>query len=104
MPGTNTLNPSRKLVERPHRSLLLNLLMLAGLVAGVALLRAVIPPTFLFQWAGWGSNNSYFNYPSGIAIDSSNNVYVADNGSGRVQKFDGNGNYFLPSRALIAER
>ena len=31
--------------------------------------------------------------PQDIVIDSSNNVYVADQGNNRVQKFGGNGNF-----------
>ncbi len=31
--------------------------------------------------------------PRVIAVDSSNNVYVADSGNYRVEKFDSNGNY-----------
>ena len=32
-------------------------------------------------------------FPHGVAVDSSNNVYVADAYNNRVEKFDGNGNY-----------
>ena len=31
--------------------------------------------------------------PHGIAIDSSGNVYVADYGNNRIQKFTSNGNF-----------
>lgn len=36
-----------------------------------------------------------FNYPQGIAINgnASNNIYVADSGNNRVQKFDDNGSF-----------
>jgi DNA-binding beta-propeller fold protein YncE len=40
-----------------------------------------------------GTGNSQFNNPYGVAVDSSNNVYVADAGNNRVQKFDSNGNF-----------
>ena len=33
----------------------------------------------------------YFNWPSGVAVDSSGNVYVAT--SDRIQKFDSSGNF-----------
>ncbi len=35
----------------------------------------------------------YFNTPAGVAVDSSGNVYVADKGNHRIQKFDNNGNF-----------
>ena len=34
-----------------------------------------------------GTGNGQFMSPSGIAVDSSNNVYVADAGNNRIQKF-----------------
>jgi len=36
---------------------------------------------------------SQFNHPSGVAVDSSGNVYVADSGDPRVQKFTSTGTY-----------
>jgi len=36
-----------------------------------------------------------FSYPTGIALDSSANVYVVDSGNDRIQKFDSNGNFLL---------
>ena len=36
-----------------------------------------------------------FNVPGGLAVDAWNNVYVADIGNDRVQKFDSNGDYIL---------
>ena len=34
--------------------------------------------TISTQWGSYGSGNGQFDYPFGIAVDSSNNVYVAD--------------------------
>jgi DNA-binding beta-propeller fold protein YncE len=48
--------------------------------------------TYLTQWGSIGSGDGQFIGPCGIAVDSSNNVYVAD-GNNRIKKFDGNGNY-----------
>ena len=38
-----------------------------------------------------GSGNGEFTYPGGIAIDSGNNIYVADNQNDRIQKFTSTG-------------
>jgi len=91
----NKLNPSRKLAARPRAGCFLTLFLLAGLPALVTPLRADNPPTFLFQWGSQGSGNGQFGEPTGIAVDSNNNVYVEDSGvaNERVEKFDHNGNY-----------
>jgi DNA-binding beta-propeller fold protein YncE len=48
--------------------------------------------TFATKWGSLGSGVGQFDHPEGIAIDSSGNIYVADNRNDRIQKFDGNGN------------
>jgi len=40
--------------------------------------------------SGWGDGQ--LNWPQGVAVDASGNVYVADSSSHRIQKFDSNGN------------
>jgi len=45
------------------------------------------------KFGNYGSNNGQFSNPCGVAFDSHNHLYVADNH--RVQKFDTNGNYLL---------
>jgi DNA-binding beta-propeller fold protein YncE len=45
------------------------------------------------QWGSYGTGNGQFNYPGGIAVDSSGNVYVADRGNNRIQKFTTDGVY-----------
>jgi len=42
---------------------------------------------FVVSFGSVGSGNGQFNYPAGIAFDSSNNMYVADASNNRVQKF-----------------
>ncbi len=62
---------------------------------------AIIRETFWmtsnnFTTATWGSSgagNGQFNAPYGIAVDSSNNVFVADGGNQRVQKFTSSGSF-----------
>ena len=43
--------------------------------------------TFLTQWGSGGSGPGQFDWPRGIAVDGSGNVYVADTCNHRVQKF-----------------
>jgi sugar lactone lactonase YvrE len=47
-------------------------------------------------WGGTGSGDGQFHSPTGIAADSSGDVYVADTGNDRIQKF-------RPSGAFITE-
>ena len=49
--------------------------------------------TFITKWGSFGSflnegeGDGQFNNPRGPALDSSDNVYVADQGNNRIQKF-----------------
>jgi len=45
------------------------------------------------QWGSYGSGNGQFEQPTGIAVDSTGNVYVADNGNLRIQKFTSSGTF-----------
>lgn len=47
---------------------------------------------FILEWGSRGDKNGEFEGPSGIAIDSSDNVYVIDD-TGRIQKFTDNGTF-----------
>jgi tripartite motif-containing protein 71 len=47
----------------------------------------------LTTWGGKGNGESQFKWAYGIAVDSSGNVYIADSGNYRIQKFDPNGNF-----------
>jgi DNA-binding beta-propeller fold protein YncE len=40
-----------------------------------------------------GTGTGQFNFPAGLAMDTSGNIYVADGANHRIQKFDSSGNY-----------
>ena len=46
---------------------------------------------FILEWGDRGTADSEFECPSGLGIDSQDNVYVVDNGNDRIQKFDDQG-------------
>jgi DNA-binding beta-propeller fold protein YncE len=43
--------------------------------------------TLVKTWGSLGSGDGQFNYPYGIAVDPSGNIYVADTINNRIQKF-----------------
>lgn len=45
------------------------------------------------SWGEPGTGPGQFSTPHSIATDASGDVYVADRGNGRIQVFDGDGNY-----------
>ena len=45
------------------------------------------------KWGSLGSGDGQFSDPTGVAIDGSGNVYVADKGNSRMQKFDSSGTF-----------
>jgi DNA-binding beta-propeller fold protein YncE len=74
----------------------------ALLVAGLALALAGSAGAaeqydFVAKWGGFGKGNGQFSYPADVATDAAGNVYVADAGNNRIQKFG-------PSGAFIAAR
>jgi DNA-binding beta-propeller fold protein YncE len=48
--------------------------------------------TAMFE-GGKGTDNGQFDSPTGIAVDGSGNVLVADTGNGRIEKFSPNGTF-----------
>lgn len=57
--------------------------------------KAILPQTYeiVLQWGSAGNGNGQFNDLDQIAIDSSGNVYVADYGNNRIQKFKPDGSF-----------
>ncbi|MEW6555879.1 MAG: 6-bladed beta-propeller [Elusimicrobiota bacterium] len=73
-----------------------------GIVLGILFLILVIPATtradnytLAKEWGSYGGADGQFDSPSGIAIDSFNNIYVVERYNHRIQKFDSNGNFIL---------
>src|SRR5947208_1185085 len=48
---------------------------------------------FLTTWGSSGTGDGQFDFPFGVATDGSGNVYVADYGNDRIQKFDASGTF-----------
>jgi len=68
----------------------------SALLAAIALTfgtAANATPVFVSQWGSYGNGPGQFDQPSGICVDASGNVYVADAGNNRIQKFSGGGVY-----------
>ncbi len=49
--------------------------------------------TFSLAWGRNGSEDGNFSYPKGIIADSLGNIYVADSGNHRIEKFDSSGTF-----------
>ena len=67
-------------------------LLAVSLVAAIAI-PAEPPPVFLAKWGSSGTLGGEFDSPSGVAVDSTGNVYVVDKMNHRIQKFDDDGSF-----------
>jgi DNA-binding beta-propeller fold protein YncE len=70
-------------------------LILALVILAVPVLAGELedPPAFVLTWGSFGHAPGQMAYPLGIASDTEGNVYVADFGNGRIQKFTGSGSF-----------
>ena len=53
------------------------------------------PPDFITRWGSQGSGDGQFYDPYGVAVDTADNIYVADTYNHRIQKFDSEGNFII---------
>ncbi|MEM7345734.1 MAG: 6-bladed beta-propeller, partial [Chloroflexota bacterium] len=53
------------------------------------------PLTVNFAWGEFGYGAGQFNLPDGVVIDQFGNIYIADSGNRRIQKFDRRGTHLL---------
>ena len=51
------------------------------------------PVSFQGAWGSYGNGTGQFHIPTAVAVDSSGNVYVADTGNDRVEKFTSTGTF-----------
>jgi tripartite motif-containing protein 71 len=52
---------------------------------------------FSFLWGTQGDEDGQFVFPTGVAIDSNDKVYVTDQNNGRIQKFTSDGVFLAKS-------
>ena len=86
-------------IMRPAALRRVGVLVLAGLVATMWVVGAPAapvaadeaPPVFDLKWGTFGTGNGQLRNPTGVAVDSSGNVYVADYNNDRIQKFTSTG-------------
>lgn len=69
--------------------------------AGVAAKDVATTPVTAFQ-GGRGSGKGQFDSPRGMAIDGAGNIFVADTGNGRIEKFSPNGTLVTSMRQFEA--
>ena len=64
----------------------------AGLVVNPVVYETMrVEPVVVAQWGSVGRNAGQLNTPRGVAVDAQGNVYVADTGNHRIQKFSRSG-------------
>jgi DNA-binding beta-propeller fold protein YncE len=79
-------------LTRTHYICLLSVFFTAG---GAA--RGQVPSadvaSFVSRFGGKGDRPGEFNAPQAVSVDPSGNIYIADTGNNRVQKFDSSGRF-----------
>jgi sugar lactone lactonase YvrE len=85
--------PRRPGRARAALSALVLMLTFAAITVREAGAAVTDPPQFAFTWGTFGTGESQFSNPAGLALDSSGDLYVADSSDHRIQKFDAAGNF-----------
>jgi len=67
--------------------------VIAGQTTNVSATLAGYTYEFVTKWGSQGSGDGQFNWPEGVAVDSSGYVYVADEWNNRIQKFTSSGGF-----------
>src|SRR5438445_6031610 len=52
-----------------------------------------LPCPFVTKWGSQGGGDGQFANPTGVAVDGSGHVFVADSGNDRIQKFTNTGTF-----------
>ena len=80
-------------MNRKTVSTLIICIFLVGIMSFSSFTALGVVETYVFtlKWGTQGSGDGQFSYPSGVAVDGSGNVYVADLGNHRIQKFSSTG-------------
>ena len=60
------------------------------------------PPEFILKWGTPGTGDGQFSGPHGIVVDLQSNVYIADTGNNRIQKFTSDGTFIMKWGSLGA--
>ncbi len=69
------------------------LAVLLPAVAALALPGVCAAQSYITEWGSKGLGDYRFSFPTGVAVDSQGNVYVADWGNSRIVKYTGDGTY-----------
>lgn len=68
-------------------SCLCAMLLVLSITSLLPALAGAQPPVYFTQWGSFGSGNGQFSNPVGLATGAFGEVFVADTGNDRIQKF-----------------
>jgi streptogramin lyase len=72
--------------------LLLAVVVIVGAFFAAAVAQAGVP-AYELSFGSSGAGSGQFDHPSDVAIDSEGNVWVVDQNNGRIERFDGGGEF-----------
>jgi RHS repeat-associated protein len=64
-----------------------------GAASSAATSSVAAPKYYFYQFGSEGSGNGQFKGPAGTAVDASGNIWVADSGNNRIEKFEALGKF-----------